>query len=97
MKKQPKPGPGQQHMPSLSAQPGGADTGRYVLVGVLPMQYSLPKAVPLMEPTTRMTMRRFPSVEEALAVSASDAILRRHGGWILNLRTGETVRVEPMR
>lgn len=97
MDKTPKPGPEALDLHRPSAQRGGADVGDYVLVGVMPMQHSAPKAVPLMETATRMTMRRFPSVEEAMAVSTGDAILRRHGGWVLNLRTGDTVRVNAMR
>lgn len=70
--------------------------GDWVLVAT---QAKAPTAegVPVMDELNRMLMQRFVTATEAIACSTRYSAMRVMGGWTLNLRTGETVRVEPKR
>ena len=99
MDKTPKPGPGALYLERLSGEQPPGDTGDWVLVATLVRQAHGVEGVPVMarDRVMNLTMRRYDSAEEAMALSMSDSAMRIGGGWVLNLRTGETVRVTPMR
>lgn len=106
MKKTPKPGPQPLHLPTVSAERGGPNVGDWVVVATVPdgacglESRTGVQGVPVMHREARtlaLVMRRYQLKEEAMAAAPHhNSAVRVGGGWILNLRTGETVRVNPM-
>lgn len=83
-------------LPRYHADGSQEQTGEWVLVATQPKAVRA-EGVPVMEQRQRVLMQRFDSVDEARACSMRYSAMRVMGGWCLNLRTGETVRVNAMR
>ena len=72
--------------------------GDWVLLAVLPMARKTGPArhaVPVMEPKNKVVMHLFHTADEAAAHSALNSAMRVGGGWAVNIKTGETVRIPP--
>lgn len=78
---------------------GGADTGDWVLLAVLEVASRTNlMAVPVMSVLQgRKFMRRYRTLEEATAAASEHIPMRRNGGYAVNLRSGETAPVRPVR
>lgn len=101
MDRTPKPGPEPKHLQKVSAVRGGPNVGDWVVVATMMHYADGVHGVPVMERRELLKvdgyfMRRYTLKEEAIAVSHENSAVRVGGGWILNLRTGETVRVNAM-
>ncbi len=85
------------HLPRYHAEDRFEQEGDWVLVAVLESHKKETEGVPVMETDNRMFLRRHRSAREVQQMVRWDSAARVGGGWALNLRTGETVLVKPMR
>lgn len=84
-------------LPSYCKEQHLDQRGDWVLVAVLPMRGGHKEAVPVLDYEDRTFLQRYQNLEELRQLAARNSAVRVNGGMAINLRTGETVRVNAMR
>jgi hypothetical protein len=96
MRTEAKPGPEQLDL-LIRSSGELPNAGDWVLVATLASNHSGVHAHAVRACDHDKTMQRYESAEQATVSAYQHSAMRVGGGWALNLRTGETVRVKPMR